>query len=575
MNTPFSILWSRRQWITSQTLGLMALAPRGARAATTRLPEPTARSARHAERIDVTPWEAFAQQAVDAARAAGARYADARLTRLVRHSYGVAGSGRDGGVPPFREDHEVVGVGVRALVDGYWGFSGSAVITQDEVIRLARDAVAQARENARGTPWTVDLGTIPVARGTWATPHRIDPFTVSIEEKKDYILYWKQCAREAGVELVRQGSSSWLKFVRQERVVATSEGALFNQTLYESGGLFLCGISDGQGDYKATQPAHGIDVSGAGWELFLDARIPEQLFSGRIARELADQAAIPSKPSTIGKYTLVCDGATMAAIVESTLGMATQLDRSLGYEANAGGTTFLDDPLAMVGHFQVAAPTVTLTANRTTPAQLATVKWDDEGVVPEPFTLVKDGVLTDFQTTREQAAWLASYYQQHNRPVRSHGCAAAESAHVIPLQHMPNLSLEPSPSPIRIEDLVADVPNGILIENGQVTTSDFQARTGLLVGGMREIKNGRLGRVLVGGAALFNSQELWKSISAVGGPATQGKIGFSPFCVNFMDDMTEYMKNLKGQPSQATSHTIQAVAATIPNQPVIDPSRKA
>ena len=581
MNLLGSSLWSRRTWLTSQALSVVAFLARPSqyrpRLTVPRHPRPlspagsTARAAAQAERLDIIPWQAFAQQAVDAARTAGARYADARLTRIVRHEYGVAGNGQTG-VPSFRVDDEEIGVGVRALVEGYWGFSASAVIAPDEVVRLARDAVAQAKENANGPPWTVELGTIPVATGSWATPHRIDPFTVPIEEKQDFILYWKQCAEEAGVDLKQKGFPSWLRFVRQERVVATSEGALFTQTLYESGGEIITATGPRQ---ETTQNVHGIDIAGAGWELFLDAKIPEQFSSGQLAQELAQKAVIPSKPSTIGKYTLVCDGATMARLVENTLGVVTQLDRALGYEANGGGTSFIDDPLAMVGHLQVASPLVTLTANRSSPRELATVKWDEEGVEPQPFTLIKDGVLVDLQTTREQAAWLAPYYQPRNQPIRSHGCAAAESAHVTPIQHMPNLSLESSASAVRLDDLVADVKDGILVEQGEVMERDFQARTGLLVGGMREIKNGRLGKSLTGGAVLYTSQTLWKAIQALGGPATQVVVGSSSF-TNLLDDLFERIyANRKGQPPQITSRSVRAVAASIPNQALIDPSRKA
>jgi TldD protein len=315
-----------------------------------------------------------------------------------------------------------------------------------------------------------------------------------------------------------------------------------------------------------------------GWEVFLDAQIPEQFSSGQIREELAQKVLLQSKPSTVGKYTLVCDGATIARILENTIGVATQLDRALGYEANAGGTSFLDDPLTMVGQFQVASPLVTVTANRSAPQELATVKWDVEGVVPEPFPIVKEGVLVDFQTTREQAAWLAPCYQSHNLPVHSHGCAAAENAHVTPLQQMPNLALEPSPSAVGLEELVADVKDGILIEDGIVGEVDFQARTGLLSGAMREIKNGKVGNGLQGGVVLYTSQDLWKAIQAIGGTATQAVVGSSAFA-NFMDNDFGQIyinrANWKGQPSQLTSHSVRAVAATISNQALIDPSRKA
>jgi TldD protein len=576
-----TIAWTRRRWLQRHAITLAAALVRrpaaGARSGRPSVASPggtidrATRMALQAAPLEPGPWQALAQQAVDAACTAGARYAEARLTRVVVHEMGVVSVDNRGG--RFHRAEERVGIGVRALVDGYWGFSASAVNAVDEAERLARDAVGQAHTNANGLPWTVDLGHYPVATGTWATPVRIDPFTIPIEEKQDFMMYWFQCANNLGLNFDQNGFTSWVQFVRQERVVATSEGALFTQTLYESGGEFHIVLPGGP---PVIQDVQGIALAGAGWERFLDAKIPDQY--PRIKEELQQNAAIPRKPATVGKYTVVCDGATMAALVEATLGVATQLDRALGYEANASGTSFLDDPLAMVGQRQVASPLVTLTANRSAPAELATVKWDDEGVEPAPFTLVKDGVLVDFQTTREQAAWLAPYYTKANRPVASHGCAAAEDAHVTPMQHMPNLVLKSSPSAIRLDDLVADVTEGILVEGGKVFEMDFQARTGLLLSGsgsMRQIRNGRLGAVLTGGAVLFDAPSLWKHVLAVGGPSTQQVGGYSSFYYS-NDDLVQMIpgKFGKGEPPQRTSHSVRAVAATLPNQPLIDPSRK-
>ena len=582
----------RRSWLTTHATGLAMLVsgaslPRrwvssrhrdGLMARTAR----ATRLAQQAERLDPAPWQALAQRAVDAARATGARYADVRLTRLVHHGYDLGSLAYDG---------EFLGAGVRVLVDGCWGFSASAVLTADEMVRLAQDAVGQAKENATGTPSSRDpfreLGPMPVATGTWATPVQIDPFTVSIEEKEDFIQYWRQCAQAGGVGFFMEGLPSWLMFARHEWVMATSDGTLVTQTLYESGGelvMSLGGSLDAMFGVGIKQLVHGIEITGAGWEHFLEANIPEQLLSGQIRRELEAKAALAStsKPATVGKYTLVCDGATMAALAGGTLGVATQLDRALGYEANASGTSWLDDPLAMVGNAHVAAPGIGLTANRSAPRELATVKWDAEGVTPEPFPLITDGVLVDFQTTREQAGWLAPYYTKHGTPIRSHGCAAAESAHFIPMQQSPNLALTPNPSAVGVEDLIADVKDGLLLEGCQISEIDAQVRTGLLDEGfqgrgrMREIKNGRVGNVVQGGAVFFTSQALWKAITALAGVSSEAAVGVSQFD-NPIDPTRSGMNHLqlgKGQPLQLTSHSVRAVAATIPNQPLIQPGRK-
>jgi TldD protein len=497
--------------------------------------------------------EALALLAVEAAHAAGAVYADARLTRVVVHYYNMRGHGG------FSGETEEVGIGVRALVGGAWGFAASPFWTRESVTRLAQDAVAQAKTNARWSTRVVELGTIPVVTGTWATPVRIDPFAIPIEEKLDAIGYWKDCATRAGCPIPENGGLNGLTFAREERVLATSEGSLVTQTLYNYGGQIYCQVPGVGSGFVG-----GLTPRGEGWERVLDAQIPEQLTT--LKEKIQAQAALQrtARPSEVGRYTLVCDGATMAALVEQTLGVATQLDRALGYEANAGGTSIIDDPLAMVGHLQVASPHVTVTANRTAPTQLATVAWDDDGVVPEPFPLVQDGVLVDFQTTREQAAWLAPYYQRQGKPGRSHGCAAAQDAHYISLQHMPNLALAPSPTARSLEALVADVPEGILLEGG-VVECDFQARTGLLQGAMRTITHGKLGPPLTGGAVQFETLPLWHNVIAVGGAQTEGGTD------RWIDGFNLY----KGEPPQRTSHSVRAVAATITNQALIDPQRRA
>lgn len=557
---PSTCRWTRRSWLIHQAALLavgsarwpyqpsrdraQTVVPRGGR---DQSDEGTS------GRVDPDLLHALALQAVDTAKIAGATYADARLTRIVKHTYMMDDDGR------FSEDEEFVGVGVRALVSGYWGFAASATWTPAEVGRLARTAVRQAKTHAAGAPRTVELGTIPVATGTWTTPIAIDPFIVPIEEKLAAIIEWKTYAQRAGCQVVMP---SGMTFVRQERVLATSDGTLVTQILYESGGQILCRMN------ATTGSLQGLQVTGRGWELFLDAKIPEQLVA--MPECLTQQAELDrlARPCEIGRYTVVCDGATMAALLEQTMGQATQLDRALGYEANAGGTSFLDDPLGMAGHYQVASPLVTVTANRSAPTQLATVRWDDEGVVPEPFPLVKDGLLVDYQTTREQAAWLAPYYQQHKKPVRSHGCSAAQDAHYIPLQMMPNLALEPSSAAVGVEDLVTEVSTGLLVEGGYLNEVDFQARTGLVSveggGRMRLIRQGKLGRKVIGGSLQFDTLDLWRSIVALGGATTTDGTNTSPYA----GGMEAFCR--KGEPAQAVSHSARAVAATIRSQPVIN-----
>jgi TldD protein len=199
---------------------------------------------------------------------------------------------------------------------------------------------------------------------------------------------------------------------------------------------------------------------------------------------------------------------------------------------------------------------------------LATIQWDDEGVVPEAFSLVKDGVLVDYQTTREQAAWLAPWYGKAGRPVRSHGCAGSTDALTLPLQHTPNLTLEPGPTEQGLEELIASLDHGVVVEEfgGQEypqVDMDFQVLNGVgEPGRVTEVRQGKRVAYLEGrGGFMFRSPDLWKHVKAIGGPQS----------VERLYDFT----STKGEPEQQARYSVSAVPALITDMAFIDIERKA
>jgi len=490
-------------------------------------------------RGDPDPYE-LARRAVDAARSAGAAYADARLTRMREQS-------------PAEMDTEDWGFGVRVLVNGYWGFLASTVWTSDEAVRLARGAVAQATAHARGRSRPVGLGPpATVRRGTWTMPVKYDPFDIPVSEKLDVMNSFNDFASSYRVGIQTYGN---MNFVREEKIFASSDDASWTQTTYRSRAMFAVTYPDAYhaGLGYGSAAADGLSPAGRGWELVTDAgvidAIPALIAEAEGARHVI--------PFDVGRYDMVFTAEAMANLLDQTFGSATELDRALGYEANASGTSYLSDPLAMLGTEVVASPLVTVQANRNVTGGLATVQWDDEGMIPDDFVLVKDGILVDYQTTREQAAWLAPYYQRSGRPVRSHGCAMAPSALDITMQHSPNLSLAPGRARTSFDDLVASTERGVAILSFNAYM-DQQGLNGLASGGMREIRRGKLGRYLSGGALMFRAPELWRNVVAVGGPETFQWFG---------------MGRAKGQPGQATYHSVGAVPAKIKQLSLVDPGR--
>jgi TldD protein len=492
----------------------------------------------------------LALRALEAARSGGAGYADVRLTHERIRVFG-------GQV----QDSESMLVGVRTLVNGYWGFASSPVWTPDEMSRLARESVHQAKTNALGKARAVDLApTQVIADGSWLMPVANDPFEISPFEINDFLASLEvYLHRTPGTRITTNSCTA----VVQERAFASTSGSYCTQRCYRTEGAF--GI-----DYTLERGQRGtifldcLSPAGMGWELYAEDRIPrvrdhtmyEEI--DRALEELKEDLLMPVKPVEVGRYATVFDPHTTASIVDETIGRATELDRALGYEANAGGTSYLNDPVAMLGSYQAGAPSLTVTAERSEAGAVGTVKWDDEGVTPEGFSLVKSGVLADFQTTRESARWLEAAYAKHDLPVRSHGCAAAPSAVFAPLQHTPNISVAAGRDAKDFDALVSGMARGIAVKTGSADL-DFQHSSGLGSGRLYEVKQGRRVARLAGGF-LFRATDLWKSLQAIGSEGALRRYG---------------IKATKGEPAQEHHHSVTAPAVMVKDLTVIDPLRKA
>jgi TldD protein len=499
-----------------------------------------------ATRIDATPragdsdLRALAMRALDAAKAAGASYADVRLTVTRTQAFYYAN-------PPV--DSEEIAVGVRALANGAWGFTASPEWTPDVLSRLGHEAAAQAKGNAWPGRAAIELAARPAAgEGTWRMPVQRDPFSVSVEEKLDYIR-----SAEAYARTFRNGSaSSIIIFDRQESTFASTDGAFYTQTIYNSlghGSFFSVSASDPVKPIGAGRAAPMISPTGAGYEVFVDADLLAQV------PKLYEQARelLLAKPlEAPSRYDVVFDAHAMAGIIDGTFGPALELDRALGLEANASGTSYLA-PIDKILGSSVGSPLVTLTGDRAMAGGAATVQWDADGVAPSTFKLIDKGVAVDYATSRDHAPTLADWYKSKGRTMGSNGCATAEDGMSVPCVQAPNLTLEPAANNRSFQDLVSGIDDGLAVIGGNVMM-DQQQLNGQGLGEMvYRIRKGKITGTVSSIAYLFRAPEFWKNLVALGGASTADTRG-----------MTVH----KGQPRQETVHTVKAVAAHFKNVPV-------
>jgi TldD protein len=447
----------------------------------------------------------LAMVALNAAKSAGAEYADVRFVRN-RTQNVSAREQRVSGV----SDNETYGFGVRSLVNGSWGFAASRDLTRDEAARVAKQAVAQARANRSALVRPVVLAPAPsVPSGTWRSPIEIDPFEVPIEDKVGLLLQANQAA--LAVKGARFVNSSMF-FLREEKTFASTDNSLTVQTVYRTQPSINV-TAVGNGDFASRDSAE-LAPRGLGYEHVRDANLVG------VAPHFAEEAVqkLTAKSVEVGRYDLVLHPSHLWLTIHESVAHPTELDRAMGYEANYAGTSFVAPPEKVLGQLKYGSPLMNIRGDRSQRGSLAACGWDDEGVKPEDFDIIKDGVFVDYQTTREQAPWLDWYYKKQGKPMRSHGCSYAQTWAAVQFQRMPNVSLLPGEKDLGWDDLIAATDRGIAII-GDGSFSIDQQRYNAQFGGQvfYEIKGGKIVGMLKDVAYQIKTPEFWASLDMVGG----------------------------------------------------------
>jgi TldD protein len=454
----------------------------------------------------------LAMLALDAAKSAGASYADARISRNNVRNVSTREQRVLGLV-----DNETFGIGVRVLVDGAWGFAATNELTRDDVIRVAQQAVAQARANRSALRRPVTLAAVtPTPEGSWRSPARIDPFDVPIEEQVGLLLQ----ANEAALKVLKPGGrgmgfvNSSMFFLREEKTLATTDGTFVVQTIFRAQPSMTCqAVNQAAGDFQSRQSTD-IQPMGRGYEHVLDANLVVN--AEKWATEAMEK--LGAKSVEVGRYDLILHPTHLWLTIHESIAHPTELDRALGFEANYAGTSFVSPPEAVLGKLKYGPEFMNVQADRSQEGSLGAVGWDDEGVQPDEYLIIKNGIFNDYQTTREQAPYLADWYASQGKPVRSHGNSYAQTWADVQFQRMPNVSLLPGEQDLVWNDLIAATDRGIAIV-GDGSFSIDQQRYNAQFGGQLfyEIRGGKIVGMLKDVAYQIRTPEFWNSLDMLGG----------------------------------------------------------
>jgi len=458
--------------------------------------------------------KSLADAAMNAATKAGATYCDVRIGRYLNQFIVT----RDLNVENI-VNTESSGIGVRVIANGAYGFCATNVMTLDAVADAARQAVAIAKANSKLQTEPVVLAPVKgVGEVAWATPFKKDWRTVPIAEKAEMLLAANKAGMEAGANFMR----SMLFQVNQQKYFASTDGSYIDQDIHRLWSPFTAtAVDKASGKFRTRdglsspssmgyeffdcKPQNRVQAAGGVTTLYKGAYdlIEDARAAGRQAKE-----KLTAKTVEPGKYDLVLSPEHLFLTIHESVGHATELDRVLGYEANYAGTSFATLDKWKSKNFKYGSDLVNIVADKTTPASLGLVGYDDEGVASKRWDLIRNGILVNYQATRDQAAMIGEK--------ESHGCSYADSWSSVQFQRMPNVSLEAGKKKLTPDEMVKDIKKGIYIL-GRGSYSIDQQRYNFQFGGQLyfEIKNGKIVNQLEDVAYQSNTQEFWNACSAL------------------------------------------------------------
>ena len=489
-------------------------------------------------RFDVKLKKELADVVLNTAKSKGASYADVRIARYLRQYINT----RERSVENIANT-ESYGIGIRVIANGSWGFAATNSMDKNSIIKATEAAISIAKVNARLLSEPVQLAPQKgYGEVSWKTPIEKNGFEILIKEKVDLLMAVNDAALAGGASFI----SNSLFLINEQKYFASSEGSYIDQDIHRIWPTFTVTKTD-----KATGKFETRNSLGAPMGMGYEYLVPNEAekIKGRLTLyknrfdilEDVRQATLQldeklkAKPVEPSKYDLVLDPTNLFLTIHESVGHPTELDRVLGYEANFAGTSFLTLDKWKSGKFNFGSKLVNFVGDKTQPGSLGAVGYDDEGVQCGQWDIIKDGILVNYQTIRDQAHILGL--------TASQGCCYADDWSSVQFQRMPNVSLQAGKTPLDIKEMIKGVEKGLYMLGRNSYSIDqqrynFQFSSQLCY----EIKNGELLGMVKGAAYQSNTQEFWNACTQICDQSDYRLNG------SFFDG--------KGQPSQvsAVSH---------------------
>jgi TldD protein len=439
--------------------------------------------------------QTWADWGLDTAQRRGATYADVRVMDIRQRDL----STKNSEVGNILET-ETLGIGIRVVASGAWGFASTDRLTREGVQACAAEAVAIARASSLAKRENVSLAPEKAYVDTWQNPFLKDPFKIPVERQIDLLLAADKEMRKVKGVTIAEGMMS---FKRIEQLFVSSIGSQIHQVKMHSGaGIVATTFAESEIQKRSYPNSFGGQHALQGYELIESLDLVGN--AQRTAEEAVELHHALQCPE--GTSTIILGGSQLGLQIHESVGHPIELDRVLGQEANFAGMSFLTTEKLRKLKYGSDIVNIVADARLEHGSGLGTFAYDDEGVPAQCIPIITNGLFTGYLSNRELASSIGE--------TRSNGTMRTESWNRLPMVRMTNISI--NPGEWKYDDLIADTDDAILMETNRSWSIDdrrYQFQFSTEIGW--EIKGGKKGRMIKNPSYSGITTEFWNSCDAI------------------------------------------------------------
>jgi predicted Zn-dependent protease len=402
------------------------------------------------------------------------------------------------------------GVMVEVLVDGHFGYAGTADLSPEGMKKALARALETTKAAATQKAFHFTAEQRPKAIGRFESPRTQALDKASLEEITSVLMAGCRKMKTSDKIINR---SSLAMIIQTDIDFFSSSGSDARQSFHMV--ALDLNATAAEGSETQTRSLNGGYARSfqTGAEAFDRTMFERE--GERLGREVTELLSAPNCPS--GAMDLILMPDQMMLQIHESIGHPLEIDRILGDERNYAGWSFVKP--TDFGNLQYGSTLMNVSFDPTRTGEMASYSFDDGGTPASKEFLIQDGVLK---------RGLGSLESQVRSKLPGVANFRSSSWNRAPIDRMANINLEPGTS--TLESMVASVENGVLMtSNRSWSIDDYRNKFQFGCEYGTRIENGKLTHTVKNPNYRGTTVDFWKRLKAVGGPATVETYG-TPYC---------------------------------------------